>query len=73
MPPRDKVQPFVGRACMKIAQDVASKMKHDTAKIGNAQNRNLDIGELIDPRSMIRVVEVSVFAIVDHLIGMVGS
>lgn len=69
MPAADEPQPLCGRARFEVAHDVAAQVQRVAAKVGDREDGDVDVAEVVRPARVIRLVEVAVRAVVDRLVG----
>lgn len=69
MATRDEPEPLIGRASLEVALHVAAEVEGVAAEVGDREDRDLNVAELVSAASVVRVVQESVAAIVDGLVG----
>lgn len=73
VPARDEPEPLVLRSSLDVADAVAAEVQSDPAEVGDREDWNLDVSEVVVLRAEVGLVEVLVLARVDRLLKRVGD
>lgn len=65
---RDEPQPLVLRPGFEVSHHVAAEVERIAAEVGDREEGDLDVLEVVDSRRVVGLVEVAVLAVVDGLV-----
>ena len=68
VPAADEPEPLVRRTRLEVAHDVAAQVKRVAAEVGDRQDRDLDVAEVVGAAGVVRLVEEAVLLVVDRLV-----